>query len=124
MSLDLPLVDKVIDPVSSLVYPTLPMESEVKAVHSMPSPSDTTHSSKSVNTKVFTLTQSLSCPSLLVKSELKPTKVFVFNLDCSMQGEILSISTKPSPSTEVIFFDWSNLTKYRLHSNVPFKIYV
>ena len=55
-SLDLALVDKVIDSVSSLVYPTLPMESEFKAVDLMSSPPDTTLSSKSVKTKVFTLT--------------------------------------------------------------------
>ena len=55
-SLDLALVDKVIDSVSSLVYPTLPMESEFKVVDSMSSPPEPTLSSKSDKTKVFTLT--------------------------------------------------------------------
>ena len=31
---------------------------------------------------------------------------------------------EPSPSTEVISFDWSNLTKSRLHLSVPFQIVV
>ena len=36
----------------------------------------------------------------------------------------MSVSTKPSPSNEVIYFDWSNLTESRLHSSVPFQIVV
>ena len=92
----------------------------VMLMSSLPDP---TLSSESVNTEV-TLMQSSSCPSLLVNSELKLDKVFVFNLNCSMQGEILSISTEPSPSTMVISFYWSNLTTYFLHLSLPFKICV
>ena len=36
----------------------------------------------------------------------------------------MSLSTKPYSSNEVIFFDWSNLTEYHLHSSVPFLIVV
>ena len=36
----------------------------------------------------------------------------------------MSLSTKPSPSTEVISFDWSNLTESHLHLSVPFQIVV
>ena len=36
----------------------------------------------------------------------------------------MSLSTEPSPSTEVISFDWSNLTESHLHSSVPFQIVV
>ena len=36
----------------------------------------------------------------------------------------MSISTEPSPSSEVISFDWSNLTEFHLHSSVPFQIVV
>ena len=36
----------------------------------------------------------------------------------------MSLSTEPSPISEVISFDWSNLTEYRLHSSVPFQIVV
>ena len=36
----------------------------------------------------------------------------------------MSLSTEPSPSTEVISFDGSNLTESRLHSSVPFQIVV
>ena len=53
---------------------------------------------------------------------MKIVEYFVVNSNCSKKGEILSVSTKTYPSTEVISFDWSNLTKYRLHSSVPFQI--
>ena len=36
----------------------------------------------------------------------------------------MSLSKEPSPSSEVFSFDWSNLTKSHLHSNVPFQIVV
>ena len=34
------------------------------------------------------------------------------------------VSTEPSLSSEVISFDWSNLTESHLHSSVPFQIVV
>ena len=72
LSLDLPLVDKVVnpvltsvdstlpfksevemvDPIPSLVDPTLPLESEFKVVEPTSSPPDPTLSSKSVRTEV------------------------------------------------------------------------
>ena len=42
--------------------------------------------------------------------------------DCSQQEEILSVSTEPSLSSEVISFDWSNLIESHLHLSVPFQI--
>ena len=68
--------------------------------------------------------QSLSCPSLPFESELKPNEVFIVNSNCPTQGEIFFVSTKPSPSNEVISFEWSNLIEYHLHSSVPFQIVV
>ena len=85
LSLDIPLVDKVVDPVLISVDPTLPLKSEVKVVNSdlfvvyptlllksevqvvesMSSPPDPTLSSESVNTEVVALTKSSSCSSLL-----------------------------------------------------------
>ena len=40
------------------------------------------------------------------------------------KSKFFSVSTEPSPSTEVISFDWSNLTKSCLHSSIPFQIVV
>ena len=101
-----------------MVDPTLPLKSEV--VELMSFPPDPTLSSKSVKTEVVSLTKSLSCSSLLVENELKPAEVFMLHSDCSRQEEILSVLTEPSPSSEVISFDWSNLIESRLHSSVPF----
>ena len=110
LSLDLPLVDQVVDSDLSMVDPTLPLESEVKVVESVSFPPDPSLSLESVKTEVVSLTKYSSCSSLPVENELKPTKFFVVNLDCSTQGEILSISIESSPINEVISFDWSNLT--------------
>ena len=89
-----------------MVDPTLPLKSEFKVVNLMSSPPDPTLSSESVNTEVVTLTQSSSSPSLPVESELNLVEVFVVRSNCSTQGEIFSISTEPSPSSEAISFYW------------------
>ena len=34
----------------------------------------------------------------------------------------MSVSTEPSPSNEIISFDWSNLIEHHLHSSVLFQI--
>ena len=85
-----------------MVDPTLPLESEVKVVESVSFPPDPALSSESVKTEVVSLTKSLSCSSLPVENELKPAEVFMLRSDCSRQEEILSVSTKPSPSSEAI----------------------
>ena len=122
LSLDSSLVDQVINSHSFVIDPTLPSESEV--VKSMSFPLDPALSSKSVKIEVVSLTKSLSCSSLPIENEPKPAEVFMLHSNCSQQEEILSISTEPSLSSEVISFDWSNLTESRLHSIVPFQIVV
>ena len=89
-SIDLPLVDKVVNPVPSsidptlsleseeqVVHPTLLLKSEVKMVDLVSSPLNTTLSSKSIKTEVVTLTQYLSPPFLLVESKKKAVVVFI-----------------------------------------------
>ena len=39
-----------------------------------------------------------------------------------MQEEVLSLLIEPSPSSEIISFDWSNLTESCIHLSVPFQI--
>ena len=68
LSLDPPLVDQVVNSVSSVVDPTLHLKSEVKVVELMSSPPD------NLKTEVVTLKQSSSCPSLPVESEMKTSK--------------------------------------------------
>ena len=110
LSLEPPLVDQVVDSVSSvvdptlpskskfqvvnsdssMVDPTLPFKSEVKAVESMSSPLDPTLSSNSVKTELVALTKPLSCSSLPVENELKPAEVFVLRSDCfSTRGNLV-----------------------------------
>ena len=84
-------------------------------VELMSSPPNPTLSSKSVKIEVVSLTKSPSFSSLPVENELKHAEVFMLRSDCSRQEEIFSISTEPSPSSEVISFDWSNLTESHLH---------
>ena len=93
-------------------------------VESMSSPPNPTLSSESAKTKLVTLTKSSSCASLPIENELKPVEVFMLHSDFSRQEEILSVSSEPSLSSEVISFDWSNLTESCLHSSVPFQIVV
>ena len=124
LSLDPPLVDQVVDLDLSVVDPTLPFESEVKVDESVSFPPDLTLSSKSVKTEVVSLTKYSSCSSLPVENEPKPVDVFMLCYDYSRQEEILSVSKEPSLSSEVISFDWSNLTESHIHSSVPFSIVV
>ena len=93
-------------------------------VKSIPFPPNPALSLESVKTEVVSLTKSSSCSSLSVENELKPAEVFMLRSDYSRQEEILPVSIEPSPSSEVIFFDWSNLTESRLHSSFPFQIVV
>ena len=83
LSLEPPLVDKVVDLVLTSFDPTLPLKSEVEVVESTSSPPDPTLSSESVKTEVVSLTKSSSFSSLLVENELKPTEFVMLRSDCS-----------------------------------------
>ena len=89
-------------------------------VDSMTPPLDPTLSLESAKNEVVTLTNYSSCSSLPIENEPKPAEVLMLHSDCSRQEEILFVSTERSPSSEVISFDWSNLTESHLHSSVPF----
>ena len=75
----------MINSVSSIIDPTLPLESEV--VDSMSSPPDPTLSSESFKTEVVSLTKYSSCSSLPVENEPNPAEVFMLRSDCSRQEE-------------------------------------
>ena len=85
------------------------MEIEFKAIKSMSSPPDPTPSSESVKIEVVSSKQSLFYPYLSVESEMKTFEVFVLVRIVLLKGKLCMFSTKPSPSIEVISFDWSNL---------------
>ena len=83
----------MVDPITSLVDPTLSLKSEVKVIESVSFPPDPTLSLESVKTEVVSLTKSSSCSSLPVENEPKPVEVFMLCSDCSREEEILSVST-------------------------------
>ena len=95
----------MVDLVLTSVDPTLPLKCEVKVAESMSSPPDPTPTLESVETEVVPSTQSSSCPSLLIESENHLAEFFVVSSDCSIQEEVLCLSTEPSPSSELISFD-------------------
>ena len=114
----------MINSVSPIIDPTLPLESEVRVVELMSYPPDPTLSSESVKTEVVSMNKYSSYSYLPVENELKPVEVFMLHSDYSRQEEILFVLTEPSLSSEVISFDWSNLIESHLHSSVPFQIVV
>ena len=77
LSLEPPLVDKVVNLSPSLGYPTLLLRTEVELVESTSSPPDPTLSSESVKTEVVSLTKYSSCSSLPIENELKLVEVFM-----------------------------------------------
>ena len=109
----------MVDSVSFVVDPTLPSKSEFQVTYSVSSVVDPTLPLKG-EVKLVELTSSPPDPSLPIESENHSAEVFIVSSDCSMQEEVLSLLTEPSLSSEVISFDWSNLTEYHLHSSVPF----
>jgi hypothetical protein len=114
---------KLVSPVLSSVDPTLPLKSEVQVVDSTLSSIDPTLPLKSEVKVVDSIPSSID-PTLPLKSEVDTTKVFLISSDYSGLGGISPIPVEPPPSTEVISFDWSRLTRPRLPSYLPFKIIV
>jgi hypothetical protein len=101
ISIDQPLVDKVVDMIQSSVNPTLSLESEVQVVDPIP---------PSIN------------PTLPLKSEVNIVQVLLVLTNNSRQGGILLVSTEPPPSIEVVYFDWNRLMTPRLPCYFPFQI--
>ena len=92
------LVDKVVEPMQSLVNPTLPSESEV--IESM---------------------QSLTDPISPLETDAHVPEVFcITSLDVSKKGDTLSVPCEPLPSPRIISFEWNSLAEPRLPSLTPF----
>ena len=104
----------MIDLISIIVDPTLPLESE-------------THITQVDDPLVDQVVDSISHsvdPILPIENELQTTQVLLVTSDSSMLGGISSVSTEPPPSTEVFSFDWNILTEPCLPSSIPFQIIV
>jgi hypothetical protein len=63
-------------------------------------------------------------PTLLLKSKIDTTHVFLVYIDSTMSRGIPPSPMEPPSSNEVIHFDWGVLTSPRLPSRIPFQITV
>jgi hypothetical protein len=135
-------VDKVVDPIPSLVNPALPSESETKAFDPIPSLVDPTLPLESVTqvvdlfppvdpilplenaTHVVDLISSSIDPTLPLESKPDTAHIFLVDTDSVVSGGIPPSPVKPPPSNEAILFNWGVLTGPRLPSHIPFQITV
>ena len=95
----------VIEPMSHLVNPTLPLESDFhEAIESI---------SLLIN------------PTLPLESEVSSSHIFfIANSELIKQGGTKLASNKPPPSSQIASFYWDSLVESRLPSNEPFHIKV
>ena len=95
----------VIEPMSSLVNPTLPSESEFhEVVESIPF---------SIN------------PTLPLESEVSAGHIFfTTNSELTEQGSTELVSDQPPPSSRITSFDWDSLVESHIPSDARFQIKV
>jgi hypothetical protein len=115
-------VDKVVDPIPSSVNPTLPLESETKAVDSFP-PVDPILPLEN-ETQVVDLISPSVDPTLPLESKPDTAHVFLVDTESAVSRGIPPSLMEPPPSNEAIHFDWGVLTGPRLPSYIPFQITV
>ena len=95
----------MIEPMSHLVNPTLPTESDFhETVESIP---------LSIN------------PTLPLENEVSASHIFFTSiLELTEQGDTELVSDQPPPSSRIASFDWYSLVESHLPSNAPFQIKV
>jgi hypothetical protein len=116
------LVDKVVDLISSLVDPTLLLESETKEIDPFP-PVDPILPLENETQTVDLISSSVD-PTLPLESKPDTAHVFLVDTESTMLGVIPPSPMKSPPSNEAILFDWGALTRPRLPSHIPFHIIV
>jgi hypothetical protein len=112
----------VVDPIPSSVNPTLPSESEPKAVDPF-TPVDPILPLKN-EIQVVDLISPLVDPTLPLESKHDTDHIFLVDTEYPMQRGIPPSPVGPPPSNEAIRFDWSVLTGPCLPSYIPFQITV
>jgi hypothetical protein len=111
-------VDKVVDLIPSSVNPTLPLESETRAVDLFP-PVDPLLPLEN-DTQVVDLISPSIDPTLPLKSKTDTAHVFPIDTESPVPRGIPPSPVGPPPSNEAIHFDWDVLTGPRLPSYMPF----
>jgi hypothetical protein len=114
--------DKVVDLIPSSVNPTLPPESETKAVDLFP-PVDPILPLEN-EAQVVNLISSSVYPTLPLESKTDISHVFLIDTKSTVPGDIPPSPMEPPPSTKAILFNWGVLIGPRLHSHIPFQITV
>jgi hypothetical protein len=112
----------MVDPISSLVNPTLPLESEAQAVDSFP-PVDPILPLEN-ETQVVDLISPSVDPTLPLESKPDTAHVFLVDSEYVVSGSIPPSPVGPPLSNEAIHFDWDVLTRPHLPSYIPFQITV
>jgi hypothetical protein len=136
------LVTYLVEPVDQVVNPTLPSESETKAVDLIPSSVDPTLLLESETqvvdpfpsvdpilpleneTQVVDMISSSVDPTLPLESKPDTSHVFLVDTESTMPVGIPPSPMEPPPSFEAIHFDWGVLTGPLLPSHIPFQIIV
>jgi hypothetical protein len=113
-------VDKVVDPIPSSVNPTLSLESETQAVNPFP-PIDPILSLEN-ETQVVDMISSLVDPTLSLESKPDTAHVFLVDKKSTMLGGIPPSPVEPPPSNEAILFNWGVLNGPHLPSHIPLHI--
>jgi hypothetical protein len=115
-------VDKVVDLIPSSVNPTLPSESEPKAVDPF-TPVDPILPLEN-ETQVVDLISPLVDPTLPLESKPDTGHIFLVDTESPLPRGIPPSPVEPPPSNEAIRFDWGVLTGPHLPSYMPFQITV
>jgi hypothetical protein len=121
-TLPLESVNKVVDPIPSLVDPTLPLESETQAVDPFPTIDPILPLEN--ETQVVDLISPSVDPTLSLESKPNTAHVFLVDTKSTMPVGIPPSLVKPPPSNEAILFNWGVLTGPHLPSHIPFQITV
>jgi hypothetical protein len=115
-------IEQVVDPIPSSVKPTLPLESETQAVDLFP-PVDPILPLENENQVVDLISPSVD-PTLPLESKPDTTHFFLVDTDSVVLGCIPPSPMEPPPSNEAIHFDWGVLTGPCLPSYIPFQVTV
>jgi hypothetical protein len=113
---------KAVDPIPSSVDPTLPLESETQVVDPFP-PVDPILPLEN-ETQVVDLISPSVDPTLPLESKPDTAHIFLVDTDSAVSRGIPPSPVKPPPSNEAIHFDWGVLTGPHLPSYIPFQITV
>jgi hypothetical protein len=112
----------VVDLISSMVDPTLPLESETCAVDPFPPINPILPLEN--ETQVVDLISPSVNPTLPLESKPDTAHVFLVDTESPMPTTIPLSPVGPPPSNEAIHFDWGVLTRPRLPSHIHFQITV